>query len=44
MSFEAENQGRAKCAAALIGWGAILWIAFWVAPYLYAANDLIQWR
>jgi hypothetical protein len=44
MSLKRENRAKAKFAAALVGWGAVFWIALWVAPYLYAANDLIQWR
>jgi hypothetical protein len=25
-------------------WAAVAWIAVWLAPYLYAVNDLITWR
>lgn len=42
--FSAKTQERAKSATALVGWVALLWIAFCLGPYLYAANDLIQWR
>lgn len=38
------SQGHPISAAALAGWGALLWLAFSVAPYLYALNDLVQWR
>lgn len=44
VSFSAANRGRARFATALVGWGVLLWIALWLTPYLYAANDLIQWR
>jgi hypothetical protein len=44
MSLRQETKDHAKWAAALVGWGALLGIAFWAAPYLYAVNDLIQWR
>lgn len=44
MSFNRTNQGNAKIAAAFVSWGAVLWIAFWAAPYLYALHDLIHWR
>jgi hypothetical protein len=44
MSLNRKTQGHVKTAAALFGWGATLWIAFWAAPYLYAFHDLIQWR
>lgn len=44
MSFSRESRSNAKIAAAFAGWGAFLWIALWVGPYLYALNDLIQWR
>jgi hypothetical protein len=44
VSFSAGNQGRARFATALVGWVALLWIALCLAPYLYAASDLIQWR
>jgi hypothetical protein len=23
---------------------AIMWVAIWVAPYVYAAHDLIAWH
>lgn len=23
---------------------AILWVAVWIAPYVYAAHDLIAWQ
>jgi hypothetical protein len=36
------NRKTPKTALAV--WGAVLCIAFWAAPYLYAFNDLIQWR
>jgi len=38
------NRKTPKTPAALVGWGAFLCIAIWAAPYLYAFNDLIQWR
>jgi hypothetical protein len=44
MSHNGKIPGPAKGAVALVGWGAALWVAFWAAPYLYALNDLIQWR
>lgn len=44
MSLRQETKDHAKWAAAPLGWGALLWIAFWAAPDLYAFNDLIQWR
>jgi len=44
MAFNRETLCNAKIAAALIAWGAALCLAFWTAPYLYAFNDLIQWR
>jgi hypothetical protein len=28
----------------VVVWSAIAWIAFCLAPYLYALNDLITWR
>jgi hypothetical protein len=28
----------------IVGWAAVAWIALWLAPYLYAVNDLITWR
>jgi hypothetical protein len=28
----------------VVVWSAIAWIAIWLAPYLYALNDLITWR
>jgi hypothetical protein len=44
-SSSAKNESRAKFAAPVIVWGAgILWVALCLAPYVYAANDLIQWR
>jgi hypothetical protein len=27
-----------------ITWAAVLWIAIWLTPYVYAVNDLITWR
>jgi hypothetical protein len=45
MSHAQKIHCRAKgSAAALMGWGALVWVAFWVAPYLYALNDFVQWR
>jgi hypothetical protein len=44
MSRNGKAQGRATRIAAFVGWGVLLWVAFCVAPYLYAVNDLIQWR
>ncbi len=44
MALNRKTQCHASSTAALIGWGALLWMAFWVAPYLYAFNSLIQWR
>jgi hypothetical protein len=44
MSLNRKTQAHSKAAAAVIGWGAVLWVAFWAAPYLYALNELIQWR
>lgn len=44
MSNQASKPRRAKVAAALIGWGAVVWIAFLAGPYLIAFNDLISWR
>jgi hypothetical protein len=44
MSLSQTTKDHPKRDAALIAWGAVLWIAFWAAPYLYAFNDLIQWR
>lgn len=44
MSNHAQYRGKAKATAAVVGWGVVLWIAFSVGPYLYAFNDLIQWR
>jgi hypothetical protein len=44
MSVNAEHYFKAKLAGGLVGWGALLWLAFCVGPYLYAVNDLIQWR
>lgn len=43
MSLNREIRGHAK-SVALVGWSTLFWIAFWIAPYLYALNDLIQWR
>lgn len=43
ISFSAEKR-IAKLAAALVGWGALVWVAVCLAPYLYAANQLIEWR
>jgi len=28
----------------IMTWAAVAWIAVWLAPYLYAVNDLITWR
>jgi hypothetical protein len=28
----------------LIVWSTVAWIALWVAPHVYALNDLITWR
>jgi hypothetical protein len=28
----------------IIFWGAVGWVAFCIAPYVYALNDLITWR
>jgi hypothetical protein len=28
----------------IIGLAAVLWIAVWAAPYVYAVSDLIQWE
>jgi hypothetical protein len=39
-----KQKTHAKAAAAVIGWSAVLWLAFWAAPYVYALNELIQWR
>jgi hypothetical protein len=44
MSRNGKAQGHAKSAAAVAGWGVLLWMAFSVAPYLYALDNLIQWR
>jgi hypothetical protein len=44
MSLNRETQHHLKSAAVAIGWGALFGVAFWAAPYLYAFNDLIQWR
>ena len=44
MSLNPEIQSNAKIVAAFAGWSAVLWIALWATPYLYAFNDLIQWR
>jgi hypothetical protein len=44
MSRHRKPHGRAKSAVVLAGWGGLFWMAFCVAPYLYALNDLIQWR
>jgi hypothetical protein len=44
MSRNRKAQSQTRVAAALVGWGALLWVAFWAAPYVYALNDLIQWR
>jgi hypothetical protein len=44
MLLNRKTQAHAKTTAALIGWGAVFWISFWAAPFLYAFNDLIQWR
>jgi hypothetical protein len=44
MSLSRKTQARAKTTAALIGWGALFWMTFWIAPYLYAFNHLVQWR
>jgi hypothetical protein len=43
MSSHTTIRSKLKVTA-LIGWGAVFWLAFWAAPYLYAFNDLIQWR
>jgi hypothetical protein len=44
MTLNRRICGRANSTAAVIGGGALLWMAFWVAPYLYALSNLIQWR
>jgi len=44
VSCNAENHARSKFATILVGSGVVLWIALSFASYLYAANDLIQWR
>jgi hypothetical protein len=44
MSLNRKTRGHARNAAALFGWGTLFLMAFWVAPYLYAFNYLIQWR
>jgi hypothetical protein len=44
MSQNRKSHGDGKGAAVLVGWGTPLWLAFWIAPYLYALNDLMQWR
>jgi hypothetical protein len=44
MTLIRKTQCAANSTAVLIGWGALFWMAFWAAPYLYAANNLIQWR
>ena len=31
-------------ACRIIGLSAIMWVAIWVAPYIYAVRDLIAWR
>jgi hypothetical protein len=28
----------------IITWATVAWLAVWLTPYLYAANDLITWR
>ena len=28
----------------IIALSAIMWLAIWVAPYVYAAHDLIVWH
>lgn len=48
MSSHVQCRGKAKttatATAAIVGWAAVLWIAFSVGPYLYAFNDLVSWR
>lgn len=43
MSPNTEIRSELKVTA-LIGWGALFWMAIWIAPYLYALSNLIQWR
>jgi hypothetical protein len=28
----------------IIALSAIMWVAIWIAPYIYAAQDLIAWH
>jgi hypothetical protein len=28
----------------IIALSAIMWVAIWIAPYIYAARDLIAWH
>lgn len=45
MAFSStEKRGRSQLTAAFVGWAALLLVVLCLAPYLYAANDLIQWR
>jgi hypothetical protein len=44
MSAEAQNCSKAKVGPVLVGWAAVLCMAIWAASYLYAFNELIQWR
>jgi hypothetical protein len=44
MSPDRTSHSHAKSTAALLGCGALFWMAFWAAPYLYALDNLIQWR
>jgi hypothetical protein len=35
---------RHAMTSRIIALSAIMWVAIWVAPYIYAAHDLIAWH
>jgi len=44
MSLSTERRSASKLTITFAGLGALLWLALLAAPYVYAINDLIQWR
>ena len=46
LSFTGQNAGnwRHAMTSRIIALSAIRWVAIWVAPYIYAAQDLIAWH
>jgi hypothetical protein len=43
-SPERIDNGRSKVSYQIVVWGAVVWVAICVAPYVYALNDLTTWR